>query len=324
MRRDLCFELARVTETAALAAAPLIGKGNNNAVDRAAVDAMRAVFDTIKIKGEVVIGEGEKDKAPMLYIGEEIGCGSYPEMDIAVDPVEGTRLVSKGLPNALAVIAAARKGSLLRAPDMYMKKIAVGPEARGVIDIEANPTDNIRAVAEAKGKRVTDMIIIVLDRPRHEELIKEIRQTGARIKLISDGDVAGGIATALPGSNIDLLMGIGGAPEGVITAAALKCLGGEMQAQLYPRNQEDIIKASQMGIKDINRIMTTDDLARGNDIIFSATGITGGDLLDEVIYKGKRASTHSLILDSTNKEILQINTLHSIDEIDNKLYRVVR
>lgn len=324
VRRDLCFELARVTEAAALASAPWIGKGNNNAVDRAAVDIMRAVFDTVKIKGEVVIGEGEKDKAPMFFIGEKIGCSTSPEMDIAVDPVEGTRLVAKGLPNALSIIAAAKKGNLLKAPDMYMKKIAVGAEARGVIDIQASPADNIRAVARARGKRITDMIIIVLDRPRHKDLIKEIRQTGARIKLISDGDVAGGIATALPGTDIDLLMGIGGAPEGVLTAAALKCLGGEMQAQLYPVNEEDIKKAQQMGIDDVYRVFSIDDLVRGDDIVFSATGITGGDLLNEVIYKGNRASTHSLILDSKNREILKINTLHSIEEIDNNLYRNVK
>lgn len=324
VRRDLCFELARVTEAAALASAPWRGKGNKIAADGAAVDAMRTVLNTIDIKGEVVIGEGEKDKAPMLYIGEKVGSGFSREIDIAVDPVEGTSLVAKGLPNALAVIAAARKGNLLNAPDMYMKKIAVGPEARGTIDIEASPAENIQAVARAKGKSITDLTVVVLDRLRHEKLIKAIIKTGARVKLISDGDVAGGISTALEDTGIDLLMGIGGAPEGVLTAVALKCLGGDMQAQLYPRNEADITRAYRMGIEEIDRIFTIADLAKGDDIIFSATGITGGDFLNGVVYRKNRASTHSLIMNSYNKKILRINTLYCIDEIENDLYQIVK
>ena len=319
MRRKICFELVHVTETAALAAAPWIGKGNMNAVDGAAVDTMRSILNTLDIRGEIVIGEGEKDKAPMLYNGEIIGSDQGIDMDIAVDPVEGTRLVAKGLPNALSVIALAKKGCLLKAPDMYMYKIAVGPEARGVIDITDTPTNNLIAVSKAIGKRISDMTVVVLDRPRHKDIITELYKKGARIKLISDGDVAAGISTALPDTNIDMLIGIGGAPEGVLTAAALKCLGGDMQSKLYPRNEEEIQKAEMMGIKEIDKVYSVNDLAKGEDIIFTATGITGGEFLDKVVYKGDKAATNSLILDGLNNEILKTNTLHNIDEITAKI-----
>lgn len=315
MRRNLSSELTRVTEAAALAAAPWRGKGNKNEVDQAAVDAMRKVFDSIKINGEVVIGEGEKDKAPMLYIGEKIGCTSKPEVDIAVDPVEGTSLVASGSPDALAIIAIAKKGNLLNAPDMYMEKIAVGAEAKGVININATVSENIKAVAEAKGKSISDITIVVLNRPRHIQLIEEIRAVGARTKLINDGDVAGGIATALTESTVDILMGIGGAPEGVLTAAALKCLGGEIQAQLYPKNKGEIKRAKYMGITNVDRVLTCDDLAGGSDIIFVATGITGGELLNGVTYEGDRARTYSLILDSNNNEIRHVSTVHNVNSM---------
>ncbi len=322
MRRKLCFELARVTETAALAAAPWIGKGNMNAVDGAAVDAMRSVLNSLEIRGEVVIGEGAKDKAPMLYNGEIIGNNHELEVDIAVDPVEGTRLVAKGLSNALSVIALAKKGCFLKAPDMYMYKIAVGPEAKGVIDINSAPVDNLIAVAKAKGKKINEMTVVVLDRPRHDEIISDLYKKGARIKLISDGDVAAGISTALSDTGIDMLIGIGGAPEGVLTAAALKCLGGYIQAKLLPNDEKEVKRAKMMGIEEIDRIYTIDDLVKGEDIIFTATGITGGELLDKVVYNGNQAATNSLLLDGLNKEVLRINTIHNLDEEKSKINRI--
>ncbi|SDC63557.1 MULTISPECIES: class II fructose-bisphosphatase [unclassified Candidatus Frackibacter] len=314
MERELALEFVRVTEAAALAAAPWMGKGDKISADQAAVDAMRAVFDTVNIKGTVVIGEGEKDEAPMLYIGEEIGCSESPELDIAVDPVEGTTLVARGLPNSLAVVAAAKKGNLLKTPAWYMKKIAVGPQAKGAIDIQATPTENLKSVAAAKGKKVEDLTIIILDRPRHEEIIKEIREAGARIKLITDGDVAGGIATALEHTGVDILMGIGGAPEGVLTAAALKCLGGEIQAQLRPRDDEEYEEAKAEGLADPKKILTTDDLAKGEDVMFSVTGITNGELLKGVQYHGNQAETHSIVMRSKTGTIRNIKAEHKINQ----------
>ncbi len=313
MKRELALEFVRVTEAAALAAAPWMGKGCKNCADQAAVDTMRAVFDTIQINGTVVIGEGEKDEAPRLYIGEEIGDGSSsPQLDIAVDPLEGTTLVAKGLPNALAVLAVAERGSFLQAPDTYMKKIAVGPEASGRINLDASVEDNLRAVAGALNKSIKDITVIVLDRPRHDDLIARIREVGARIKLISDGDVAGGIATGLEEKDVDILMGIGGATEGVLTAAALRCLGGEIQARLMPRNEADREKARSFGITDLDKIYYTDDLARGNDVMFAVTGITGGDLLEGVRYSVNHATTHSLVLRSKTGTIRKINSRHTI------------
>lgn len=312
MNRELAIEIVRVTEAAALASAPWMGKGKSKAADKAAVDAMRAVFDTVHINGVVVIGEGEKDQAPRLYIGEEIGDGTSEPLEIAVDPLEGTDLVARGLPNALAVLALGKKGSFLKAPDTYMEKIAVGPKARGRINLDASVEDNLRNVADALNKSVKDLTVIVLDRPRHKELIEDIRRVGARIKLISDGDVAGGIATGLEGSGVDVLMGIGGATEGVLTAAALKCLGGEIQARLKPRNGADIKKAKEFGITNLDKLYFTDDLARGDDIMFAVTGVTDGDLLKGVRYSGNQATTHSLVMRAKTRTIRRIDAEHTI------------
>jgi len=314
MERELTLEFVRVTEAAALASAPWMGKGDKEAADQAAVDAMRAVFDTVHIDGEVVIGEGEKDEAPMLYIGEKIGTrrGGGACVDIAVDPLEGTNLVARGLPNALAVIAAAEKGCLLRAPDTYMQKIAVGARAKGVIDIRASTRENLENIARAMGMRVQDLTVIVLDRPRHGKLIEEIRQVGSRIRLISDGDVAGGIAAAMDDTGVDVLMGIGGAPEGVLTAAALKCLGGEIQGILKPRNDEDIRRAREMGFSDIEKVLTMDDLVTGDDVMFSVTGVTDGDMLEGVRFSGDRATTESIIMRSKTGTIRTIKAHHLV------------
>ncbi|MFW5999790.1 MAG: class II fructose-bisphosphatase [Halanaerobiaceae bacterium] len=313
MQRELTLEFVRVTEAASLAAAPWMGKGKEKAADKAAVDTMRAVFETVHINGTVVIGEGKKDEAPRLYIGEEIGDGTTgPKLDIAVDPLEGTALVAEGLPNALTILAVAERNSFLQAPDTYMKKIAVGPEARGAINLEATVEDNLRSISRAKNKSIKDITVIVLDRPRNAEIIADIRQAGSRIKLISDGDVAGGIAAALDKSHVDVLMGIGGATEGVLTAAAIKCLGGEIQARLMPRNDEDRQQAKEMGIKDLDRVYSTDDLARGDDVIFSVTGVTDGDLLQGVRYSMNKAKTYSLVLRSKTGTVRYIESSHKI------------
>ncbi len=313
MERELTLEFVRVTEAAALASAPWMGKGDKESADQAAVDAMRAVFDTVQIDGEVVIGEGEKDEAPMLYIGEKIGAKRGGAcVDIAVDPLEGTRLVARGLPNALAVIAAAEKGCLLRAPDTYMQKIAVGPRAKGSIDIKASTRVNLENISRAMGMRVQDLTVIVLDRPRHEELISEIREVGSRIRLISDGDVAGGIAAALDETGVDVLMGIGGAPEGVLTAAALKCLGGEIQGVLKPRNDEEIKRAREMGFSEIDRVLKMEDLVKGDDIMFSVTGVTDGDMLEGVRFSGDRATTETIIMRSKTGTIRTVKAHHLV------------
>ncbi|MFW5979784.1 MAG: class II fructose-bisphosphatase [Halanaerobiales bacterium] len=313
MQRELAIEFVRVTEAAALAAAPWMGKGKQKRADKAAVDAMRAVFETVNIEGKVVIGEGEKDEAPRLYVGEEIGSGvSGPRLDIAVDPLEGTRLVAKGLPNALAILAVAEEGSLLKAPDTYMEKMAVGPKANGRINLDATVEDNLRNVADALNKSVKDLTVIVLDRPRHKDLINDIREVSARIKLISDGDVAGGIAAGMEDTGVDILMGTGGAPEGVLTAAALKCLGGEIQARLKPRNSKDERKAREYGIKNIDRLMFTEDLASGEDTMFAVTGITDGELLKGVMYSGNQATTQSLVMRSKTGTIRYIEADHKI------------
>ncbi len=313
MERELALEFVRVTEAAALAAGRWMGRGQKEAADGAAVDAMRAMLDSVHICGTVVIGEGELDEAPMLYIGEQVGCAEAPCVDIAVDPLEGTNLVAKGLPNSIAVLAVAERGQLLHAPDIYMHKIAVGPEAVGCIDIDAPIKDNLQAVAKATNRRINDLTVVVLDRPRHAEMIREIRQAGARIKLITDGDVAPAVATAIPDSGVDMLLGIGGGPEGVLAAAALKCLGGEMQARFWPQNEEQTARAMAMGVRDINAVLTHEDLVRGNDVIFAATGITDGDLLRGVRYQGNRARTHSLVMRSKTGTIRFIEALHRLD-----------
>ncbi|AUJ24069.1 MULTISPECIES: class II fructose-bisphosphatase [Virgibacillus] len=312
MERSLSMELVRVTEAAALKSARWMGRGKKEEADDAATTAMRAVFDTIPMQGTVVIGEGEMDEAPMLYIGEKLGTGNGPGVDVAVDPLEGTSIVANGSWNALSVIAIADKGTLLHAPDMYMDKIAVGPEAVGTIDINASTFDNIQAVAKAKNKAVEDVVVTVLDRPRHHKLIEEIREAGARIKLISNGDVAGAINTAFDETGVDMLLGIGGAPEGVIAAAALKCLGGEIQGKLVPANKEESDRCSKMGIMDINKVLHMDDFCSGDDAIFAATGVTDGELLKGVQFKGTNATTETVVMRAKSGTVRFIDGTHSL------------
>ena len=309
MERNLAMEVVRVTEAAALAAARLMGRGDNVAADQAAVTAMRKALNFVQFKGRVVIGEGERDEAPMLFIGEEVGAADTPRVDIAVDPLEGTSIVASGGNNALAVIAIAEEGGFLHAPDTYMQKIAVGPRARGAIDITATPTENLRRIAKALKSYVEDLCVIILDRPRHQELIKEVREAGARIKLIGDGDVAAAIATAKEGSGVDVLMGTGGAPEGVLAAAALKCLGGDMQGVLKFRNKEEIERAKTMGVTDLNRVYALEDLAR-SDVMFAATGVTFGDYLLGVRFFSGGATTQSVVMRSRSRTVRLIDTTH--------------
>ncbi len=313
--RNLAFDLARVTEAAALAAGRWVGRGDKNAADQAAVDAMRLVLNNIDMDGIVVIGEGEKDEAPMLYNGERLGKGTPPEVDIAVDPIDGTTLTAKGLPGALSVVAMAERGSMYNPSHLvYMSKIAVGPEARDMIDINAPVAVNIRRVARALRKEPRDITVMVLDRPRHAQLIQEIRATGARILLISDGDVAAAIATAQEDSGVDMLMGIGGSPEAVISAAALKCMGGDMQCKLWPRNEEERQLALEQGI-DLDQVLTIDDLVKGDNIFFAATGITTGALLRGVRYFGGGATTQSLVMRSRSGTIRLINSRHRLEKL---------
>lgn len=312
MDRKLALEIVRVTEAAALSAAKWIGKGKKDDADEAATSAMRAVFDTIDLDGVVVIGEGEMDEAPMLYIGEQLGTGSGPQVDIAVDPLEGTNIVASGAPNALAVLAIADRGNLLHAPDMYMHKIAVGPEAAGHIDINASVADNLKAVAKAKNKDIEDVVATVLLRERHAKLIQEIRDAGARVKLITDGDVAAAINTAYEGTGVDILFGQGGAPEGVLAAVALKCLGGEIQGKLAPQNDAEIERCRQMGITDINRVFRTEDLVKGDDAIFAATGVTDGELVKGVRFFKQYAETETLLMRAKTNTIRKIQARHNL------------
>ena len=313
MERELSLEFVRVTEAAAIASGRLMGRGDKEAADQAAVDAMRAVFDTVHINGTVVIGEGEKDEAPMLYIGEKVGVADEPLVDVAVDPLEGTNLVAKGLPNALSVIAVAPKGHLLKAPDVfYMDKIAVGPRAKGCINLDAPVQDNLKAVAKALRREVSDVTAIILDRPRHAKLIKEIRAAGARVKLISDGDVSAAIATALDNTGVDILFGIGGAPEGVLSAVAMKILGGEIQGRLIPKD-EDLNCIYNDDHLPCGKLLTIDDLARGEDMFFAATGITDGDMLSGVRYRGAVVETHSLVMRGLTKTIRKIFATHFLE-----------
>lgn len=296
MDRELALEFARVTEAAALNSARWMGKGDKIAADDAAVKAMRAMFDTVNIDGVVVIGEGEMDEAPELYIGERVGSGKGSKVDIAVDPVEGTNLVAKGMNGSIAVLAVAEEGVLLHAPDMYMDKIAVGPGARGAINIDLSLEENIRNTAQALEKGVEELTIVILDRPRHAQQIEIIRELGCRIKLITDGDVSPAVATAIPNSGVDMVIGIGGAPEGVLAAAALKAMGGDMQARLVPEDDNDIARARKLGVIDINRPLTLDDMVKSDDVIFVATGITDGDLLEGVRFFHDRATTHTVVM----------------------------
>ncbi|TMK64730.1 MAG: class II fructose-bisphosphatase [Actinobacteria bacterium] len=307
--RNISLELARATEAAALAAGRWMGRGDKIAADQAAVDAMRLVLNTVAMDGVVVIGEGEKDEAPMLFNGEEIGCGG-PAVDIAVDPIDGTTLTSLGRPNAIAVIAVAERGTMFNpGPCVYMEKIATGPEAAELVDLDAPVSANLEAVAKAKGERVKDVTAVILDRDRHADLIRECRDAGARIRLIPDGDVAGALSTAWPGSGSDILLGIGGTPEGVIAACALKALGGAIQGRLWPRNEEERRAALEAGY-DLDRVLTTDDLVSGEDVFFAATGVTDGDLLRGVRYRGDGASTQSLVMRSKSGTIRTIDASH--------------
>ncbi|HLT17760.1 MAG TPA: class II fructose-bisphosphatase [Acidimicrobiales bacterium] len=313
--RNLALELVRTTEAAALAASRWMGRGDKNGADGAAVDAMRIVLDSVPMDGLVVIGEGEKDEAPMLYNGERIGDGTPMLTDIAVDPIDGTTLTSLGRGGAISVIAVSERGTMFDpGPCVYMEKIAVGPEAAGHIDITAPVAENIKAVAKAKGESVRDITAVILDRPRHEELIAEVRATGARIRLIPDGDVAGALSTAWPDSGADILLGIGGTPEGVITAAALKCMGGEQQGRLWPRNDEERQAAIDAGY-DLDRVLTTDDLVAGDNCFFAATGITDGDLLKGVHYDPRGATTQSLVMRSRSGTVRLINAHHQLHKL---------
>ena len=321
MDRNLALELVRVTEAAALVSSKFMGRGDKNGADGAAVEAMRRAFESIKIKGEVVIGEGELDEAPMLYIGEKVGLQTddCKEVDIAVDPLEGTTLIAKGLPNAISVIAMGAKGSLLNAPDTYMKKIIVGPKAKGVIDLKKSAEENIISVAKALGKKTSEMTIITQDRERHDYIVKAARSLGARIKVFSDGDVAAGIATCFEETGIDMLMGIGGGPEGVITAAAVKCMGGDMQGQIYPLSEQETKRCHEMGFsdEDIEKILFIDDLAKGDDLFFAATGITQGDLLKGVVSIGNnKATTQSVVMRGKTGTIRFVDAIHNLDKND--------
>ncbi|KLU59198.1 fructose-1,6-bisphosphatase class 2 [Peptococcaceae bacterium CEB3] len=313
MERELTMEFARVTEAAALASARWVGRGNKEAADDAAVEAMRSVFDTIRMKGTVVIGEGEMDEAPMLYIGEKLGTGESPEVDVAVDPLEGTNIVSKGLTGAIAVVAVAKKGGLLHAPDMYMDKIAVGPAAKGAVHLDAPVRENLVAVAKALNKKMDDLTVVILDRPRHRAMIEEVRNCGARIRLISDGDVSPAVACAFEGTGVDVMMGVGGAPEGVLAAAALRCMGGEMQGRLWPENEQDVERAKVLGIKDVNKLLTLNDLASSDNVFFAATGITEGHLLRGVTFTAQGAVTHTVVMRGSSGTVRFIEAHHSFD-----------
>lgn len=311
MQRELSLEIVRVTELAALASARWMGRGEKNEADAAATAAMRAMFDSVSIKGTVVIGEGEMDEAPMLYIGEEVGNGEGPEVDVAVDPLEGTELVAKGLNNALAVIAVANKGNLLHAPDMYMEKLAFGPALRGKLSLSDPLTVTLEKAAELLHKNIADLTVSILDRKRHADIMETLRRVGVRIKLLSDGDVAGAIAPAFPESGIDLYVGSGGAPEGVLAAAALCCLGGELQGRLMPADQAELDRCAAMGIADPHRVLTMEDMIGSEDVIFAATGITPGDFLGGVRYlPDQRAETHSLVMRAKTRTIRFIRSIH--------------
>ena len=318
MDRNLALEMVRVTEAAALSSARMMGRGDRKGADQAAVDAMRRAFDSVLVRGTVVIGEGERDEAPMLYIGERVGLGwlndndTAPRVDIAVDPLEGTNLCATGQPDSIAVIAVADDGQFLNAPDTYMNKLVVGPQAAGAINIAKSPTWNLSAVAEAKRCAVADLTVVILERERHQELIAEVRQAGARIRLITDGDVAPAVAATQPDTGIDMLMGTGGAPEGVIAAAAVRCMGGDMQGQLKFRSEEEALRAEKMGIKDRGRIYGLHELAQGH-VMFAATGVTEGSLLRGVHFFGGGATTHSVVMRSKSGTVRFIEARHHFD-----------
>jgi fructose-1,6-bisphosphatase II len=317
METLLALETVRVTEAAAIASARFMGRGDRNGADQAATEAMRRQLDEVEVQGTIVIGEGERDEAPMLYIGERVGAGAtdQPAVDIAVDPLEGTNLVAMGLANAITVMAASERGGLLNAPDTYMDKLCVGPVVAGHVDIRLPAAENMRRIAEALGRRVPDLTVVILDRERHAQLIEDVRATGARIKLISDGDLSAAISCAVSGTGVHAVMGIGGAPEGVITAAALRCLGGEIQARFRFRNDEERERAERMraGGSDEERVYSTIDLAPGENLVFSATGVTEGDLLQGVRFFGGGARTHSLVMGYQTKQVRFVDTVHMFD-----------
>ncbi|GAB4218733.1 MAG: class II fructose-bisphosphatase [Candidatus Microgenomates bacterium] len=310
MDRNLALEFVRVTEAAAIEAAKWIGRGDKKKADGAAVEAMRSRFNQVDFKGTVVIGEGEKDEAPMLYNGEKVGTGKGPEMDLAIDPLECTDSVAFGRYNAISVIAAGKKGSLLQAPDTYMEKIAVGPQAKNVIDLDAPVKDNLKKIAKTLDKPLNEITVMILDRPRHEHLINQIRMAGARVRLITDGDISAAIATCFPESGVDVMMGIGGSTEGVLAAVALKVMGGEILCRFKPKKPEDEEKIKNYGIKNLNQIFTSEDLAKGKELSFTATGVIDGPLLNGVVFQKHKIITHSIVTRGVSGTIRYITTYH--------------
>jgi fructose-1,6-bisphosphatase, class II len=311
LERELSLELVRVTELAALAASPWMGRGDKNSADGAATEAMRSMFDTVSIRGTVVIGEGEMDEAPMLYIGEQVGSMQGPEVDVAVDPLEGTEIVARGLNNAMAVLAVAGKGQLLHAPDMYMEKLAVGPELAGKLSLKDPIRTTLEKAALALDKPITDLTVMILDRERHADMTRELREAGVRIKFLSDGDVAGALAPSFPEAGIDLYVGSGGAPEGVLAAAALKCLGGEIQGRLLPESEEQYERCISMGLTDPRKILAINDMVGTGDVIFAATGVTPGEFLGGVRYMpDQRAETHSMVMRAQTRTVRYVKSLH--------------
>jgi fructose-1,6-bisphosphatase II len=313
VERNLALEVVRVTEAAALSSARWMGLGNAKAAEQSAVDAMRRGFDAVSFCGTVVIGQGERDEAPMLFIGERIGGGDGPELDVALDPLESSNSVAQGRANAMAVVAISEKGALFRAPDTYMEKIAVGPRAKGAVDLSLTPGQNLENIAKAMKCYVEDLTVVILDRPAHADLIRAVREVGARIKLIQDGDVSAAIATAFPEAGVDVLMGVGGAPEGVLAAAALQCLGGDMQGRLRPRNDEEVERARRAGVKDLDRVYRVGDLASGGELMLAATGVTDSDLLRGVRFFGGGARTHSVVIRRRSGTTRFIEATHRFD-----------
>ncbi len=322
LESDLALEFLRVVEEAAIASAKTMGQGNRKHADQMATEAMRTVMDSVPMDGTIVIGEGERDEAPMLYIGEKVGRrdgGSYPSVDIAVDPLEGTNLCATGSPGAITVLAASEKGGLLHAPDCYMEKIVVGPSCKGVVDLDASVSHNLNVIAKVLGRRVEDLVVIILERPRHEKLVNEVRKAGARIRLISDGDLSPGVAAAMLGSGVHAVMGAGGAPEGVLTAAAVRCLNGYMVGRLTGYTPEQAERMKDMGITDPHRIYTAEDLAPGKNIIFAATGVTDGPLLKGVRFFGDGVRTTSLVMKLSNRKVRFIESIHLDKRADVKV-----
>jgi fructose-1,6-bisphosphatase class II len=319
IRDDLPLEFVRVVERAAIAAARTMGQGDRKYADQVAVEAMRKEMESVDIDGTIVIGEGERDEAPMLFIGEKVGKPGAVPVDIAVDPLEGTNLCATGANNAIAVLAASEKGGLLNAPDIYMDKIVVGPSSKGHVDLDAPPEQNLKAIAKCLDREVHDLVVIVLDRPRHEKLISEIRKAGARIRLIGDGDLSAGITAAVSGTGVHAVMGTGGAPEGVLTAAAMRCLNGEIQGRLVLTKPADAERLKKMGITDLNKVYHTEDLAPGKNVIFAAAGVTDGSLLKGVRFFGDGMRTHCLVMTTVPHQVRFIDTIHAIDDPDLKI-----